>query len=138
MKLIIASVLLAAIGANAIPNPQTVCAAVCRTVKPICPKGQVAGGSEGCWGCCQPIPTACLDICRPKKPVCPAGQAPTGKAGCWGCCQPIRTIIPLPPKPTPRPCAGVACLDGGIACPDRDAVTGAEGCGCCRPLNNAD
>ncbi|KAL4871447.1 hypothetical protein BDV12DRAFT_194508 [Aspergillus spectabilis] len=32
--------------ALALPQPQNACTAVCRPVKPVCPKGQAAGGSE--------------------------------------------------------------------------------------------
>ncbi|KAF9442515.1 hypothetical protein P691DRAFT_620570, partial [Macrolepiota fuliginosa MF-IS2] len=130
---VIAAILVAAISASAIPNPQNLCTTVCRPVRPICPLGQAAAGSDGCWGCCQPItPTKCAKVCRPNKPVCPVGQAPTGRAGCWGCCQPIRTIIPtiLPPRPTPPPCL-VVCPKNNIVCPDEEA-TGTKGCrGCC-------
>lgn len=139
MKSLFASVLLAAIAVSALPNPQDiVCTAVCREVKPICPAGQEASGSEGCWGCCQPIkpPTMCTDVCRVIKPVCPVGQAPTGSKGCWGCCRPIRTITKISPipKPTPRPCLTV-CLIEKPVCPLGEAATGSEGCwGCCQPI----
>ncbi|KAF9440072.1 hypothetical protein P691DRAFT_688812 [Macrolepiota fuliginosa MF-IS2] len=134
MKLIVATVLVATISANAIHNPQNLCTTVCHPVRPICPLGQVAGGSEGCWGCCQPVPTACMDVCHPNKPVCPIGQVPTGQEGCWGCCQPIQTIIPtiLPPRPTPLPCLAV-CPENDIVCPNRE-TTRTEGCHGCCPL----
>ncbi|KAL4871446.1 hypothetical protein BDV12DRAFT_194507 [Aspergillus spectabilis] len=71
-----------------------VCLAVCLIEKPKCPVGEAPIGSEGCWGCCQPIPEKdekdiCTTVCRPEKPECPAGEAPTGQEGCWGCCEPV-------------------------------------------------
>ncbi|KAL4804737.1 hypothetical protein BDV18DRAFT_142410 [Aspergillus unguis] len=93
--------------ALALSLPQNACTAVCRPVKPECPEGEVALGSENCWGCCTPIfvhpigndtETAapveseqriCTLQCRLEKPECPAGEAPTGQEGCWGCCQPV-------------------------------------------------
>ncbi|KAF8161435.1 hypothetical protein B0H34DRAFT_700934 [Crassisporium funariophilum] len=101
MKSFFAAILVVATvvaGSGAVPQG-TICTAVCRPVKPVCPAGQDASGSEGCWGCCQPLSlsestpsvpqgTICTAVCRPVKPVCPAGQGATGSEGCWGCCQP--------------------------------------------------
>ncbi|XP_006461502.1 small cysteine-rich protein [Agaricus bisporus var. bisporus H97] len=146
MKLVITSFILAAVGVMAIPAPQgTVCAAVCREEKPVCPAGQQASGSEGCWGCCQPIPYTemmkdrspetsefCTAVCRTVKPVCPEGEAATGSPGCWGCCQPVSPS----PKPTPRPCLAV-CLPEKPICPVGEAATGNEECwGCCQPIGS--
>ncbi|EAA66969.1 hypothetical protein AN8544.2 [Aspergillus nidulans FGSC A4] len=85
--------------ATTLALPQNYCTAVCRPVKPECPAGEVATGSENCWGCCQPVSISanrvanatemCTAVCRPEKPECPAGEAPTGQEGCWGCCAPI-------------------------------------------------
>ncbi|KAL2862401.1 uncharacterized protein BJX67DRAFT_385652 [Aspergillus lucknowensis] len=68
--------------ALALPQPQNVCTTVCRPVKPECPEGEEAGGSEGCWGCCQPVAPKVTDVCttecRPNKPECPEGEEAGG------------------------------------------------------------
>ncbi|KAL2857348.1 hypothetical protein BJY01DRAFT_242420 [Aspergillus pseudoustus] len=102
----------------ALPQPQNVCTTVCRPVKPECPEGQEAGGSEDCWGCCQPIVArtdVCATVCRPEKPECPEGEEAGGVEGCWGCCQPIETDVCL-----------AVCIPEKPECPAGEAPTGSE------------
>ncbi|KAL4964053.1 cell wall cysteine-rich protein [Aspergillus stella-maris] len=139
--------------------PQNACTTVCRPEKPDCPEGEVAGGSEGCWGCCVPVDPEphvgfCTAVCRPEKPECPVGEAPTGSEGCWGCCESIPkpssppaftslspTSIPTPtytdtiiPSPTLHICT-LECKFEKPECPAGEAPTGSEGCwGCCQPI----
>jgi len=132
------SIILLAASVVAVPQADaypTVCLAVCRPDKPTCPPGQAPTGSEGCWGCCQPVitkpvdPILCTAVCRPEKPVCPSGQAPTGSEGCWGCCQPITT------KPEDPIICTAVCRTEKPVCPLGQAPTGSEGCwGCCQPI----
>jgi len=89
MKISFSSVLLLAVMVSALPEPQTVCAAVCQPTRPVCQSGWVASGSEGCWGCCQPEPTTCLAVCQPTRPVCQSGWVASGSETCWGCCRPV-------------------------------------------------
>lgn len=151
-----AIVTVAVIGVNGLPNPQTsgdFCIEVCQTIKPTCPAGEAPTGSEGCWGCCQPVPTtvalapeAC-NICVVEKPVCKIGEIPTGHEGCWGCCVrvdhtptltytlPVVTIKPasLLEKKAIRPC-DIACQDEKPQCIEGEEPTGGPGCwGCCQP-----
>ncbi|KAL3462419.1 hypothetical protein BJX64DRAFT_288319 [Aspergillus heterothallicus] len=122
--------------ALALPQPQNACTTVCRPVKPECPEGQEAGGSEaptgseGCWGCCEAVSeeliadNICTLECRTEKPECPAGEAPTGSEGCWGCCQPIESDVCL-----------AVCVTEKPECPEGEAPTGEEGCwGCCEAV----
>ncbi|KAF8806644.1 hypothetical protein BYT27DRAFT_7191203 [Phlegmacium glaucopus] len=58
IAVIITFACIAASGAANVPparrtSEEIICTAVCRPIKPECPAGQSASGSDGCWGCCQ-------------------------------------------------------------------------------------
>ena len=85
-------------------NGTRVCTLECRSEKPDCPSGEAPMGSEGCWGCCQPINPATVktattattttptsdvcaqEICYLDPPRCQAGWQPKGVEGCWTRC----------------------------------------------------
>jgi len=85
-------------------NGTRVCTLECRTERPDCPAGEAPMGSEGCWGCCQPINPvtvktattstststtpggACAQDCHSDPPRCQAGWQPQGIEGCWSQC----------------------------------------------------
>ncbi|KAF9562974.1 hypothetical protein CPC08DRAFT_345083 [Agrocybe pediades] len=114
-----------------ITTPPIVCTDVCRLTKPICPAGYAASGSDGCWGCCQPV---CRRICPTVNsttgalipidpPICLSQEtlvAADSITGCWGCCKPACGTICASSKP--------------IACPLNSAAVGTDGCWSCCPI----
>ncbi|KAF4620734.1 hypothetical protein D9613_001010 [Agrocybe pediades] len=120
------------------PEPQaeivgpTPCLAVCRPTKPVCAAGYAATGSEGCWGCCQPVcrricpivdpveNSAVIGIPPPSPPLCLSQEtlvAADSVTGCWGCCIPA--------------CGSVCALKKPTSCPVGQAVFGTKGCWSC-------
>ncbi|PPQ88999.1 hypothetical protein CVT25_005098 [Psilocybe cyanescens] len=114
----------------ALPQISATCTNLfCRPDKPVCPVGQAATGSDGCWGCCAPVlAPECEELCLEEKPICPAGQMSLGTVGCWGC-----LTVQAEPQANWRPCPKI-CHQTKPMCHPGEAATGGPGCwGCCQP-----